>query len=375
MDIKLTLNEVTEIDAIGLEIWSFLHPKDLCNFSLTDQLIHKRICDRVIQLASQLPFILDEQEVEYEVKVSKEHSFPTRNNLLDHVLHKIEAAELKFPGQTPEESLIIAEEVLNREKKPGIYGATFMSETSRRFPDPEITHVGYNYQKENRASAADRCNDILERMSAMKHATVVKFWMDYLFANPRIVVGSWFWTCRHRLLDFQGVEGKGIMFSFPETNEQLELQCIIMTRGKVGEDDDDGNNQIIPQNCHDEEDVYAVPNPYMVTPQEQSGVVASVQAFLVDDDDLVIDGDAVVIIEDQTREKPRSLLGLLKTKRSRLRKTRPKVSRELTNPSEDRNSSLTSSRSPPDSSLHVNRSVLSSSDYRDIKQRINVFRS
>jgi hypothetical protein len=247
MDIKLTLNEVTEIDAIGLEIWSFLHPKDLCNFSLTDQLIHKRIRDRVIQLASQLPFILDEQEVEYEVKVSKEHSFPTRNNLLDHVLHKIEAAELKFPGQTPEESLIIAEEVLNREKKPGIYGATFMSETSRRFPDPEITHVGYNYQKENRASAAVRCNDILERMSAMKHATVVKFWMDYLFANPRIVVGSWFWTCRHRLLDFQGVEGKGIMFSFPETNEQLELQCIIMTRGKVGEDDDDGNNQIIPQ--------------------------------------------------------------------------------------------------------------------------------
>jgi hypothetical protein len=51
------------------------------------------------------------------------------------------------------------------------------------------------------------------------------------------------------------------------------------------------------------------------------------------------------------------------------------VSRELTNPSEDRNSSLTSSRSPPGSSSYVNQSVSSSSDYRDDKQRISAFRA
>jgi hypothetical protein len=136
------------------------------------------------------------------------------------------------------------------------------------------------------------------------------------------------------------------MLSFPETNEHLEVQCIIMTRGKVGEDENDNNSQIIPQfavatrvdgtvapspflACSHldaevvihEEDVYAVPSPFIVTPQEQSGIVANIHAVLVDEDDLVIDGDAV-LIEDETPKKSRSLLGLLKTKSNRLSKIR-----------------------------------------------------
>jgi hypothetical protein len=315
-------------NAVGLEIYYFLHPADLFHLSLTSIHIFDEIRNDILQIAlRQLPFILkddDIDQVEYQVKVSKDRSYPSREHLLHHVLQKIEVAELKFAGQTHEESLINAKEVLNTEKKPGVYGATLMSETSWRFPDPEYTHVGYNYQQENKDSATVRCKDILERMSSTKDISIFKCWMGYLFAQKSLVIGSWFWTCRHRHLDFHGVEGKGIVFSIPETKECLEVQCAIMTRSRAG-DEDDESAAIIPQfavatrvddtrlnsltasaSLHadvliEEGDVYAVPNPFIVSPQEQeaAGIIigeGDVYVVPADEEELLITGEAVRIV-------------------------------------------------------------------------------
>lgn len=327
---NFTFNEVT--DAIGSEIYAFVHPKDLFNLSLASRCSYNRICESLIQVAlCQLPPVLDNHEqIDHQVKVVKEHTFSSREHVLSHVLQKIEAAELKFPGQTLNESLINARDILNREMKPGVHGATLMSETSVRFPDPEITHVAYNYQGGNRALGTARCRYILERISSVDNESIVKCWMDYLLAQRYLVIGSWFWTCRHRQLDFQGVEGKGVMFSNPETGERLELNCSIMTTRRLSEEEEE-DDQIIPQfpvatrvadgaavnpflACSaiqaevviDEIDVYAVPNPFIVSPQEQAET----------------DPVAAVVIQDEAQPAPRSLLGLIKSKSAMFNRTR-----------------------------------------------------
>ena len=340
------------IDAIGLEVYSFFHPKDLFNLSLANHHISDGIHENLIQVAlRQLPNVLDEQ-IECQVKVSKQHSFRNREHLLDQLLHKIEAAELKFAGKTREQSLIDAKEVLNTEKKPGVYGATLISETSWGTPGPEYTHVGYNYQKDNLPLATVRCKDILGRMSCMQQASLVKSWMDYLLVQKSLTIGSWFWTCRHRYLDFQGVEGKGIMFFNPESGEELELQYIIMTRIKIGEEEE-VVDPIIPQFAVatrvdeaappnpflaclsieaevviDEPDLYAVPNQYIVIPLEQGIAVEiddeDVHTVPTEEEELLISGDAVQVENHwqiQTQKTTRSLIGRLRTSASaRLRK-------------------------------------------------------
>ncbi|KAL3805847.1 hypothetical protein HJC23_007808 [Cyclotella cryptica] len=248
----LTLEKVT--DVIGLEIYSFLHPRDLFSLSSTTHCIFDGIRKNLMQVAlRQLPLILDDHldRMEYRVIASNVHSFPSREKLLSHVLEKVETAELNVAGLTLEESLIIAREVLNNEKKPGVYGATLMSPTTDRFPDPEYTHVGYNYQKENRELAVIRGKDIVERMALMGQESVrvefVQSWLGYLFAQRKdLVIGSWFWSCRHRNLDFQGVEGKGVMFSSRESPvEELEISFVIMTKSRVGGEEE--VTPIVPQ--------------------------------------------------------------------------------------------------------------------------------
>lgn len=332
------------IDAIGIEISSFFHPNDLFNLSLANHHISEGIRAKLIQVAlRQLPKILDEQ-VECQVKVSKRHSFPNRERLLEQLLYKIEAAELKFAGKTKEQSLIDAKEVLNTEKKPGVYGATFISETSWGIPGPEYTHVGYNYQKDNLPLATVRCIDILERISCMQHAPLVKSWMKYLLVQKSLTIGSWFWTCRHRYLDFQGVEGKGIMFCNPESGEELELQYIVMTRIKVGEEEE-VVGPIIPQfavatrvdeaaplnpflACSpieaevviDESDVYAVSYPYIVSPSEQ-GVAEIENGYahtIPAEEESSISGNTVQIETHRRQQlrETRSFIGRLKTSAS-----------------------------------------------------------
>ena len=295
-NVNPTISKV--MDAIGLEIYSYLHPKDLFNLSQTCRRILAETSNNLISVAlRQLPSILHDmqQAVEYQVQVSKEHSFSNRNQLLNHVLQKIEVAELRFIGQTTAQSLVNARGVLNSEKKPGVYGATLIYETPS-FPDPEYVHVGYNYQKVNKDSATARCKNIIERMMSSslqrEDVSVVKHWLKYLLSQRNLRIGSWFWTCRHRNLDFQGVEGKGIMFS--DHSSSFEFKCTIMTRNRVGEEevvvnqiipqfvvatrvDDDTANPFLVVDCQpleaeviiDQEDVFAVPTPFIASPSEQ----------------------------------------------------------------------------------------------------------
>ena len=301
-NVNPTIFKVT--DAIGLEAYSFLHPKDLFNLSQTCRRILAEISNNLIPVAlRQLPSVLHdiEQAVEYQVQVSKEQSFSNRTQLLHHVLQKIEVAELRFIGQTTAQSLANAREVLNSEKKPGIYGATLIHETPS-FPDPEYVHVGYNYQTDNIDSATVRCKNIIERMMSSslqyEEVSVVKHWLNYLLSQKNLRIGSWFWTCRHRNLDFQGVEGKGVMIS--DHSFSLEFKCVIMTRNRVGEEEEVVNwvNQIIPQSVvATRVDDDTASNPFLVVDSQP------LEAFLVDD--RVVDSqplEACLVVDSQPLE-------------------------------------------------------------------------
>jgi len=66
--------------------------------------------------------------------------------------------------------------------------------------------------------------------SISKHTPIIKIWMKYIFAQKFISAGTWFWSCRHPNLDFQGVEGKGVMISsHTAVDEEMEIQWIKMT--------------------------------------------------------------------------------------------------------------------------------------------------
>ena len=81
--------------------------------------------------------------------------------------------------------------------------------------EAEYTNSGYHFEKDNKALATERCKYILSRLSIdreeliiSKHMPIIKTWIDYILSQKHITAGTWFWSCRHRLLDFQGVEGK-----------------------------------------------------------------------------------------------------------------------------------------------------------------------
>jgi len=63
---------------------------------------------------------------------------------------------------------------------------------------------------------------------------IIKTWIDYILSQKHITAGTWFWSCRHRLLDFQGVEGKGVTISSPSVvGEEMEISWMRMTASRV----------------------------------------------------------------------------------------------------------------------------------------------
>jgi len=177
---------------------------------------------------------------EHAISFNDRHSFRSKGEVLDQLLHKISVAELKLPGTedlSAEESLVKARELLSRKG-----GARFVSH------DPELpihlraeyTSVGYHFEENDRDKAASRAEYILSRMTIeedeamMSHVPIVKTWIKYILSQSHVVAGTWFWSCRHRSLDFQGVEGKGVMISTPDAEgEEMEICWMRLTASRI----------------------------------------------------------------------------------------------------------------------------------------------
>lgn len=228
------------LDAIGIEVYKYLLPKDLLSFSFANHRIFDEVSKGLIQTClRQLPPNFACSGMDHSIAFSDRHSFPEKDSLREHLLNKIETAELKLVGteeETMEESLTRAREILSVKK-----GAKFYSHKST-LPDHlqlEFTSAGYHHEKDNKEVAASRSEYILSRMAmegedVSKHIPTVKTWIDYILSQNHIVAGTWFWSCRHRNLDFQGVEGKGVMISSPKTEgEEMEICWTRTTASRV----------------------------------------------------------------------------------------------------------------------------------------------
>ena len=245
-----TMNDATTatvtnvLDAIGIEIYKYLHPYELLHFSLSNHHIHEEVSKGIIQAClRQLPPNFGSQGVDHCITFNNRHTFHKKEELLDHLLDKIRIAELKLVGsedETVEESLIRARDVLSDQA-----GAKFFSYNDDYPPHLprertlEYTSAGYHYENDNKKLASSRSKYILSRMAMegkqmTKHLPIVKTWMDYILAQRHVVAGTWFWSCRHRNLDFQGVEGKGVSILSPNAEgEEMEICWLRMTASRV----------------------------------------------------------------------------------------------------------------------------------------------
>jgi len=233
------------LNTIGLEIYSCLHPNDLFNYSLCHHHTHEEISKNLIQaFMKQIPPNFGNYENDHMICFKHRHTFRNKDILLDYLLQKIETADLRICDEiddkrvtqtlSMEESLIRAKEVLAREKK---FGAKFVSYNEDLPPHlrSEFTSVGYHFQGDNKALATSRWKYILSRMkmvedSSSKYGSLVKIWLDYILSQQHVVAGTYLWTCRHRNLDFQGVEGKGILITSPNAiDEEMEISWTRLT--------------------------------------------------------------------------------------------------------------------------------------------------
>eukprot|EP00970_Alexandrium_tamarense_P005746 scaffold934_cov191-Alexandrium_tamarense.AAC.27 len=225
-------------DDIVFEVYAFLHPQDLLYLSLANRHSHKEITRRVLQIARlQLPRQLENADsigMDYVIAFSEEFMFRSREGVIEHVLKKAETAELRLVGvPNVEESILEARRVLKKRS-----GVTLVTSPTDRFQDPEYINVGCHFQhvQEDKELAMKRANDIVARIQSTEeladNARLIKAWMYFILSQRRITAGSWFWSCRHPSLDFQGVEAKGVMIS--SNGEELEITWTRMTASKVG---------------------------------------------------------------------------------------------------------------------------------------------
>lgn len=238
----ITTTIANVLDSIGIEIYKFLYPKDLLFFSLASHHVFDEVSRGLIQTClRQLPPNFGSHGIDHSISFNDRHSFPTKKKLLDHLLEKVKIAELKLvvggnENQTMEDSLSKAREVFNDQ-----VGAKFVSYDSE-LPDhlrASFCTAGYHYEQDNKGLATSRSKYILSRMSMerelmSKHTSTVKAWIDYILSQKHIVAGTWFWSCRHRNLDFRGVEGKGVMISSPDAvGEEMEICWTRLTASRI----------------------------------------------------------------------------------------------------------------------------------------------
>ena len=240
---------INVIDSIGIEIYKYLYPQELFKFSLSSQHIYHGISKGIIQAClRQMPPNFGSCGVDHCVSINNRHSFYKKDDVLEYLLDKkIRVAELKLVETETlslEESIDKARQVLSN-KKSGAKFISYSNINDMSLPvhirnEAEYINAGYHFEKDNKELATERCKYILSRLLEgeeliiSKHIPIIKTWINYILSQKHIIAGTWFWSCRHRLLDFQGVEGKGVTISSPSVvGEEMEISWMRMTASRV----------------------------------------------------------------------------------------------------------------------------------------------
>ena len=247
------------VDTIGIQIYQYLHPKDLfflsiCNHKLYNDIVHQKLAEICI---SHLPLHLG-KGTNYLGTFREGTSFGSKEELLEFVLDKKEEADILLQGTTTvEESRRLArEKILDYTATPGysphwcFYAPRGTSSSKgggvvRRMdisaigvPPPLImpTTIDCHYDWEaGHRVASNWVDQIMDRSTFRKDKetyALIKSWIDFLFAirNTNIWFGTWRWSCKHSKLNGRGIAGSGVMISIQHQRNSRKIVEITFTR-------------------------------------------------------------------------------------------------------------------------------------------------
>mmetsp|Transcript_36083 Transcript_36083/g.66134 ORF Transcript_36083/g.66134 Transcript_36083/m.66134 type:complete len:259 (-) Transcript_36083:433-1209(-) len=220
--------------AIGTELYTFLAPRDLFCFSLSNHHFSRDVRAKLFHICLQqlkFPASDDRAPAAASVVISNKHSFATRGEVAECLMEKIKFANLRYDPpdhivykDTIEETLALTKEAISDESRwseeCAWYG-TFKSDPAEIWkPLKKPFSVGCRFEKELRRGRSRRCFiDWRLREMGQKDFEVnqvVRDWARYIIAQKGIVGREWQWEC-------DGEEGVGFMIYTPE-GEQLEIR-------------------------------------------------------------------------------------------------------------------------------------------------------
>jgi len=224
------------VDTIGIQLYQYLHPKDLfylsiCNHKLYNDIVHKKLAEICI---SHLPLQLG-KGTNYLGTFKEGASSGSKEELLEFVLDKTEAADIVIKGtSTFEESRHkTRENIIDNSDTSG----RFYPRGNPTYIIPIIIECKYEWSTEN-SVASSWVDHILNRSTFRgdkkkyvpfrkdkKTYAIIKSWLDFLFAiqnsnryENMISFGMWSWKCNHPKLKGQGIAGMGVMMNIQHQN-------------------------------------------------------------------------------------------------------------------------------------------------------------
>eukprot|EP00571_Detonula_confervacea_P017241 CAMPEP_0172312046 /NCGR_PEP_ID=MMETSP1058-20130122/16472_1 /TAXON_ID=83371 /ORGANISM="Detonula confervacea, Strain CCMP 353" /LENGTH=245 /DNA_ID=CAMNT_0013025391 /DNA_START=118 /DNA_END=855 /DNA_ORIENTATION=- len=210
------------LENVGMNIYYYLHPKDLfsfgsCSRQLWNDIIHNKLAKICMH---HLPLHLG-VGTNYLAEFCKGHSFSDKAELLEYVLDKTEAAKLMIVDtNTMEESRSRAREVLlgDDNKSTAKFYAPNRNDSNNLLSHPLQCTVECHYQNViEKCSAMSWVKYILDRDAFKKNrkdkdtCQFIKAWLDFLFSQRNIDFGMWRWSCKHGNLNGHGIAGVGVM--------------------------------------------------------------------------------------------------------------------------------------------------------------------
>jgi len=219
------------VDTIGIQIYQYLHPKDLfflsiCNHKLYNDIVHKKLAEICI---SHLPLQLG-AGTNYLGTFKEGASFGSKEELLKLLLDKTEVADILLENTTTtEESRRLAKEKI-------LGGITYCLFYPRGVDNPTFatatcttTECHYRWGVLD-GVASSWVDQIINRSTFRKDKethTLINSWLDFLLAiggsdrrNESSVIsfGMWSWSCKHPKLNGQGIAGTGVMIKIQQQN-------------------------------------------------------------------------------------------------------------------------------------------------------------
>ena len=216
-----TFDEI--LDIVGIDFYKYLTPKDLFSVGICSHQRFDEVCKNIIQIFMQhLPLELGEGTKSL-ISFSKRHSFSSKEQMIDYFADRIKASGIRLANDTEN-----AEGASNRVKTALNDDSGFVMVEGTN--ENELIPATCIYRSEIPFDSTLMFIQYILNNDKHKDTPAHRFvrnWVlciVYLKRNDAFVAGQWRWYLPHpNFLHSGGFEGLGVMMSFLETGETIEL--------------------------------------------------------------------------------------------------------------------------------------------------------